>query len=277
MSPSSFQIMKKGSKTYFYSSLFFPKEIRKDVFILYAFVRTVDNFVDTLPQDKEGFHSFKKSWKDYLITGHSPIRIVSEFGELFHRMNFEKKWVEAFFTSMSNDLTKKKYITFKETEEYMYGSAEVIGLMMAKILHLPSETYKTASLQGRAMQYINFIRDIAEDNELGRTYIPHIVLQKYSLSDLREKTARENPKQFIALIRSEINRYRKWQQNAFDGFKFISKKSRIPIETAAIMYMWSAEQIYNNPFIVYSQKIKPSIFRIASTALLRTLNNGKVF
>lgn len=277
MLPSSFHIMKKGSKTYFYSSLFFPQKIRKDVFVLYAFVRTVDNFIDSLPQDKKGFHSFKKSWEQYLTTGHSPVRVIAEFGELFQRKKLDKKWIDAFFSSMSSDLTKKKYKTLKETEDYMYGSAEVIGIMMAKIMNLPPQSYKSAALQGRAMQYINFLRDIAEDNKLGRTYLPQTILDKYALSDLRETTARKKPKQFTSCIRSEIKRFKKWQQDASTGYKFIPKKSRIAIETAAIMYKWSAEQIYKDPFIVYSQKIKPSIFRIASTALLRTINNGKIF
>lgn len=254
--------MKSGSKTFFYSSLFFPKKVRKDVMTLYAFVRIADDYIDKIPQGKKEFYTFKEMWRNYLINGHTKDEVINNFGELYYRAKFKKKWVDDFFLSMTKDIEKKDYLTLDETLKYMKGSAEVVGLMMAKVLNLPKKSYSTAILQGRALQYINIIRDIDEDNKLGRTYIPLSILKKYKLSNLQKETVHKKPEQFISLIRSEINRYKDWQKKADEGFVFIPKKTRIPIKTAVIMYNWTADQIYENPFIIYDKKVKPKISQI---------------
>jgi phytoene synthase len=98
--------------------------------------------------------------------------VIDTFVELYHEKGFEKSWVDAFLHSMGLDLVKSEYDTLEETLEYIYGSAEVIGLFMCAIMGLPEESYHHACMMGRNMQYINFIRDINEDIGLGRRYFP---------------------------------------------------------------------------------------------------------
>ncbi len=184
------QIFKNGSTTYYWSSLFFPEHTRDDVFKLYSFVRITDDFVDAVPQDKKSFVQLKKSWNKIVKDGkppskrlHADIRLaVQNMYDVYTKHTLEKAWITAFLDAMQADLSKKEYKTLKETKTYMYGSAEVIGLMMAKIIGVPESGYEAARLQGRAMQYINFIRDIAEDNTLGRQYIPSSELKKYQIT-----------------------------------------------------------------------------------------------
>ena len=104
-----YSIFKEGSKTYFYSSLFFPMDVRGDVFKLYAFVRKADNFVDILPQQKEGFYRF---WEDYqnALTGN--VRgdvVIDSFVRMMKQRRFNEKWITAFFKSMEMDLHKNIY------------------------------------------------------------------------------------------------------------------------------------------------------------------------
>ena len=167
-----FKTFKQGSKTYFYSSIFFSKEVRENVFILYGFVRKADNFVDVMPQQKDGFYRFKDAYYKALQGKASSDVIIDSFVDLMQRESFQEAWVDAFLESMEMDLTKKNYETLEEILHYVYGSAEVIGLMMARILDLDPASYSYARHLGRAMQYINFIRDIKEDLELGRIYLP---------------------------------------------------------------------------------------------------------
>ncbi|WP_276308956.1 phytoene/squalene synthase family protein [Sphaerochaeta halotolerans] len=112
---------------------------------------------------------------------------------------------------------------------------------------------------GRAMQYINFIRDIAEDNGLGRRYLP---LLDTPLEALSEKEAKKNPEAFSAFIRREIERYQGWQKEAAKGYSYIPRRYRIPIMTATDMYCWTASQIAKDPFIVFESQVKPPKFRI---------------
>ncbi|THB64934.1 MAG: phytoene/squalene synthase family protein [Spirochaetaceae bacterium] len=259
---------KAGSKTYFYTSLFFPKSARKDVFCLYSFVRIADNFVDAQPQQAKDFLEFCQKYRAALNGTPARDNVIDPFVELSQRKQFEPEWTEAFLRSMEWDLSRSVYATEQEMLEYIYGSAEVIGLFMARILGLPIESYQAAMVQGRAMQLINFIRDIQEDIELGRQYLP---AGETGLADLRYETAKQEPEEFIRFVRSQIDRYNGWQAQAEAGFSFLPFRSRIPVAAAADMYNWTARKIYKDPFIVYKKKVKPSRFRVVTQVALRSL------
>lgn len=254
-----YRVFRGGSKTYFNSSLFFPKYVRADVFTLYGFVRVADDFVDRTPQDADGFHAFCKAYRNAVEGRPAGDRIIDPFVELAKRRRFSPEWTDAFLRSMEMDLSRRTYSTLDETLEYIYGSAEVIGLYMARILELPDTALDAAMMQGRAMQYINFIRDVAEDNRLGRTYLP---LVDTSLEDLREETAREHPEEFVRFMRAQVERYERWQDRAEAGYPFIPKRVLVPVKTASDMYGWTARVIHDDPFVVYRRKVKPSRLRI---------------
>ena len=258
MNSEFFKIFKAGSVTYFYCSLFFPPEVRDDVFRLYAFVRTADDFVDCIPPKKKEFLGFKNEYFKVLSLGKSNNKVIDSMVELIDRRNFKQEWVESFLEVMEQDLNQTKCQTLDDTIDYMYGSAEVIGLMMAKIMNLPDKATESAQMLGRAFQYVNFIRDIAEDNSLGRQYIPVDVVAKYGLESLCIEDAQANQDKFTLLIRDQINLYRQWMLQASKGFEYIPKRFRVPIQTSAQMYDWTAEQIAENPLVVFGKKVKPS-------------------
>ncbi len=266
------RIFSKGSKTYFTSSLFFPPDVRQDVFRLYAFVRTADDFVDQKPPDKEGFYRYVDLYRFAEEKGTSKEPIIDSYISLSKERNFDPQWTNAFLRSMEMDLKKIHYETMEELVEYMYGSAEVIGLFMAKILGLPKESEMSARLQGRSMQMINFIRDIDEDLRLGRQYLP---LDGRREELLNENTARNNPDEFKTYIDKMLSYYYSWQEEAEKGYEFIPKNYLIPIKTAADMYTWTAKMIERNPPIVYSKKIKPTRGRIILSALKNWLWLGR--
>jgi 15-cis-phytoene synthase len=253
-----------GSRTYYSSSAFFPDEVRKDVSVLYGFVRVADNFVDSVPQDAAGFRSFCAAYREALAGASSGDLIIDSFVELMDRYELDPSWVEAFLSSMEMDLSKGSYDTLAETLEYIHGSAEVIGLFMAKILSLPSESYFAAQMLGRAMQYINFIRDIREDIDLGRRYLP---LTGTALPSLSAEAAAADPWEFSRFIHREIELYRYWQSEAEKGYRYIPRRYLVPIKTAADMYGWTARQIERNPFVVFHRKVKPPKYRILLSAL----------
>jgi len=270
-----FSIFKEGSRTYFYSSLFFPSYIKKEVFSLYGFVRKADNFVDHKPQDIQGFYNFKEKYEKAINGYKTNDIVIDSFVELSEKKDFNPAWVEAFLESMEMDLTKNSYENIEETLKYIYGSAEVIGLMMAKIMKLPEESYHHARYLGRAMQYINFIRDIAEDKTLGRNYFPKNELKKHKLDSLNFDHLNSNKINFTNFIHEQLNRYCSWQQKAEEGYKYIPKRYLIPVKTASEMYNWTAVQIYKKPFIVFSEKVKPMVKQIITTTFLNVIDPEK--
>lgn len=269
-----YSIFKGGSKTYFYSTIFFPKKVKEDVFILYSFLRKADDYVDAVPQDAEGFYSFKERYYqaiDGTITGDI---VVDSFVKLVERKKFETSWVDAFLNSMEMDIAKSEYETMKELLVYLYGSSEVVGLFMAKIMDLSEESYENARYLGRSMQYINFIRDIYEDIGLGRTYFPQKDLKLFNLESLDKEYTKKRPEEFKGFIRRQLETYFSWQEKAEEGFSYIPFRYLIPVKTASDLYKWTGSQINKNPFVVYERKVKPSIPNILSKVVLNSINAG---
>jgi phytoene synthase len=242
------------------------------VFILYAFVRQADNYVDQIPQDHDGFYrfvdQFEKGWKSEK-TGNI---VVDSFVILAKRHDFKKSFIDAFLHSMEMDLTNKIYYTLDETLEYIYGSAEVIGLFMAKILGLSERSYKHARFLGRAMQYINFIRDINEDNKLNRLYFPKDELESFGLDNLHAKYVLKHKQSFLEFIDKQLERYCSWQEWAEIGYNFIPRRYLIPVKTASEMYKWTGRRIHENPFIIYELKVKPMVSKIIVNTLFNIVD-----
>ncbi|MUM65632.1 phytoene/squalene synthase family protein [Acidianus infernus] len=257
-------IFKKSSTTYYNSTLLFPREIRSDVTKLYAFVRVFDDLVDSVPQKVEEFYALRELYYKELDKGSGANVVISNFVELMRRKGFKEEWVEAFLNSMESDLKKKVYYTIDETLSYMYGSAEVVGLMMMKILNLRDEAAYYARMLGRAMQYLNFIRDVKEDMEMGRQYLPVNEMKEFKVSSLGE--CNEAFKEFI---RFNLKRYFSFQKEAEIGYQMIPVRYLIPIKTAADMYKWTGMKIMADPCVVNRIKVKPKRRRV----LIRGLFN----
>ena len=272
-------IFKNGSTTYYWSSRFFPKSIREDVFRFYSFVRVVDDYVDQSKPDVKALNELRGRWRtaqaspnfstDSLAKDSKNDRVIKNIVYIVRKYSCSPEWVEAFFASMEMDVKCRKYNNLSDTLEYIYGSAEVIGLFMARIMSLPETAYEAAKMQGRAMQFVNFIRDVDEDNHLGRQYFPADLLRVFGLENLSKSEAKKKPEQFAQFMNEQIRLYRQWQEQANTGFVFIPRRLRVPLRTAVDMYNWTAKQIEQDPMVVFSRKVKPHKRRVLRTVLKR--------
>ncbi|ARM75585.1 phytoene/squalene synthase family protein [Acidianus manzaensis] len=246
------QIFKKGSITYYNSSILFPPKIREDVTKLYAFVRVFDDLVDSIPPKVKEFYELRKMYEIESKGINTNNLVLKNFVELKIRKDFKEEWVDAFLDAMESDIYKHYYYTINETIRYMYGSAEVVGLFMLKILNLPDEASYYARLLGRSMQYLNFIRDVKEDIQLGRQYLPVEEMKELGLNSLEECN-----EAFKEYMRYQINRYMEYQKEAEIGFKYIPSRFLIPIKTASDMYKWTSYVIKKDPCVVLHVKVRP--------------------
>lgn len=254
------EIFRQNSTSYYYSSLLFPKEVRQDVFKLYSYVRVIDEFVDDLPQETEKLQRYRGLTMDNWDSGKTDEKIVNYFLEVSRENNFEKEWAKAFLDSMEMDTYRKEYETMDETLEYIRGSAEVIGLMMIKILDLDEEARESAEFLGRAMQYCNFIRDVKEDRELGRRYLPEEEMEKYGVEELGPST---DNKKFSEFIRGQLDKYYNWQKRGEKGFKYIPYRVRVPVILSSRIYRYTADELYREPGLIWEGQVRPSKSRIA--------------
>ncbi|MCC7574872.1 squalene/phytoene synthase family protein [Candidatus Woesearchaeota archaeon] len=252
-------IFKKGSTTYYTSSIFFPRSIRKDVFTLYAFVRTADDLVDSVPQKKKEFLDFKNKTLLALRGKKSGYEVIDDFVDLYNNKKFRESWVVAFLSAMESDLKRTKCKSLVDTYAYIYGSAEVIGLFMAKIMNLKKSSYKHAMLLGKAMQYINFIRDINQDAKMNRSYLPLDEAKISGLKNLDFDTINDerNAEAFDSFLLAQLNRFFELDSGARKGFGYIRSDCLVPIMTAQDMFVWTAKKIKKNPRIVLRKQVKP--------------------
>ncbi|MDB4180950.1 phytoene/squalene synthase family protein [Flavobacteriaceae bacterium] len=155
--------------------------IRQDIYNIYGFVRLADEIVDSFHDyDKEAlFIQFEADLESALINKISLNPILNSFQKTYHTYAIEKDMVDAFMNSMRQDLHKTVYHTEEEYKNYIYGSADVVGLMCLKVfVNGDTEKYdtlkQTAMALGSAFQKVNFLRDLkADHDELNRTYFPN--------------------------------------------------------------------------------------------------------
>ncbi|MDC1355225.1 phytoene/squalene synthase family protein [Flavobacteriaceae bacterium] len=155
--------------------------IRQDIYNIYGFVRLADEIVDSFHNyDKEAlFVQFEADLESALSNKISLNPILNSFQETYHTYDLEKDMIDAFMNSMRQDLYKTVYHTEEEYKNYIYGSADVVGLMCLKVfVNGDTQQYnalkQTAMALGSAFQKVNFLRDLkADHDQLNRTYFPN--------------------------------------------------------------------------------------------------------
>ncbi|QXP70368.1 phytoene/squalene synthase family protein [Polaribacter sp. R2A056_3_33] len=183
-------VTKKYSTSFSLAVNMLSPKIRTDIYNIYGFVRFADEIVDS-------FHDYNKELlmehfeKDYYLAkelGISLNPILNSFQQTVHKYKIPDEMVQAFLKSMKADLFKTEYQTKEEYDAYIYGSADVVGLMCLKVFvdgdNKRFEELKEAAMRlGSAFQKVNFLRDLKDDFEvLNRSYFPNINLGELDAS-----------------------------------------------------------------------------------------------
>ena len=168
--------------------------IRQDIYNIYGFVRFADEIVDSFHDynKAELFHKFEIELDDAIKNKISLNPILNSFQHTVNRHNIKRELIDAFMKSMKLDLEKQEYKTTEEYHEYIYGSADVVGLMCLMVFVNGDEKKyndlkESAMKLGSAFQKVNFLRDLKADFEdLNRTYFPNTDLTKLTESSKKE-------------------------------------------------------------------------------------------
>ena len=187
-------VTKSYSTSFSLATKMLYKSIRFDIYNIYGFVRFADEIVDSFHgYDKETlFNRFSEDLEHALNDKISLNPILNAFQHTYHKYNIDKSLVDAFMNSMQLDLHKTEYLTEEEYKAYIYGSADVVGLLCLKVfVNGDDDKYNqlkdTAMSLGSAFQKVNFLRDLKADFEgLDRTYFPNT-----DLKNLDEKSKQD--------------------------------------------------------------------------------------
>lgn len=260
-------------KTYYLATLLLPPEKRPFVHALYGFARYADEIVDDLNStlSDEEKASALKSWGDQLLAdikiGKSHDHIGAALVDTVKRFEIPLSYFEAFLKSMTMDLTITEYHTYEDLLEYVYGSAAVIGLQMVPILGaLKPDAYVAAEKLGIAFQLANFIRDVGEDLDRGRVYLPITELQASGVTRQMLEERVLTP-QIKAALQFQIARVRKLQKEATPGIAMLSPESRACIEAASELYCGIVDEVEKINYEIFTKRAKTSTWRRIKVAL----------
>jgi phytoene synthase len=248
---------------------------------MYSFTNLAHTYVDARPIERASFVALRRAWDGakndqdfdtHILEGEVWDKIaIKNIVELVRKYELDPEWIEAFLDSMQNDLDGRVYETWDDTLDYMYGSAEIMALIICRIMNTDPASYDSARMVGRAMQLMNFIRCLPEDNTRGRCYFPRNELDNFGLSDLSRETALANPEAFEKCIQRQLVRYESWQTKASKGESYIPKAYRVAIITAVDMCNWMAAGISRDPKAIFGRKVKPAKNRVLVTGLCNLL------
>jgi phytoene synthase len=260
-------------KTYYLATLLLPPAKRPFVHALYGFARYADEIVDDLSStlSDEEKASALKSWGDQVLAdikiGRSHDHIGAALVDTVNRFEIPLSYFEAFLKSMTMDLTITEYHTYEDLLEYVYGSAAVIGLQMVPILGvLNPDAYAAAEKLGIAFQLANFIRDVGEDLERGRVYLPITELQASGVTRqmLEDRVLTQ---QIKAALQFQIARVRQLQKEATPGIAMLSPESRACIEAASELYCGIVDEVEKINYEIFTKRAKTSTWRRIKVAL----------
>ena len=175
-------VTKSYSTSFSLATKMLSSNIRQDIYNIYGFVRFADEIVDTFHSynKKELFKRFVDDLNHSLKEKISLNPILNSFQKTVHKYTIDRDLINSFLKSMEQDLKKKKYESLEEYKEYIYGSADVVGLMCLKVfVGGRNDDYKKlkpyAMSLGSAFQKVNFLRDINDDyKKLNRVYFPGV-------------------------------------------------------------------------------------------------------
>ena len=267
-------------KTYYLATLLLPKNKRPFVHALYGFARYADEIVDDLesPLSIDEKTELLKKWSDGILadiaSGSSEDHIGRALIDTINRFNIPIETFRAFIHSMTMDLSISEYQTFDDLMEYVYGSASVIGLQMVPILGpLSPQAYESAEKLGTAFQLANFIRDVGEDLDRGRIYLPIQELADHGVSYEMLNDRVVTP-QIRSALKAQIQRVRDLQAEAAPGIMQLEASSRACIEAASELYCGIVDEVEKINYQIFTQRATTSTWRrlrVALPAYLRAI------
>jgi phytoene synthase len=261
-----------------FAARFLPRPQRDDAIDLYAFFRTLDDLVDTCPASGNTPAVVAEldawdAWLDGRMTGPAPreplgrhtVRVIERYGipvTIFHQM----------LAGLRADLGARAFTSDADLQTYCYQVASTVGCAMAHVLGATSpQALMAAEKLGAAMQLTNILRDVGEDLELGRVYLPVSTLSRYDLcsNDLLAMHANGGPdERFRVMMRDQVEHARALYEQAMPGIWLLPPDCRLPILVAARLYRHLLTLIERHEYDTLHRRVATSRFDKAQEALI---------
>ncbi len=256
------QITKRYGTSFYFATQFFPRETRDGIYAIYAFARIPDEIVDdpTCSNHRAAIKQlteWRQEWRDAMAAGGSDDPVMHAIVHVFKLYQIPAEDGEAFLRSMFMDEEKFEYENYSELEDYMYGSAGVIGLMVTRIVgYSTPDAFPYAIKLGYAFQLTNFLRDIREDYDgLGRIYMPKDELARFGLS-VDDIAGRVRDDRFLEFMKFQIERNREVYREALPGIKLLNWRGRLAVRVSYVLYKAILNEIEEANYNVFAGRVR---------------------
>ena len=267
------ELHKRHGRTYYLATRLLPAWKRRHVHALYGFTRYADEIVDRTEDLPPAARAARlTAWSDEFLAGLAGAPTDDPLlPAVLHTIavfDLDRADFAAFLRSMAMDLTVTSYATYDDLLDYMEGSAAVIGTMMLPILGSsdPAVAREPARQLGLAFQLTNFIRDVSEDLDRGRTYLPdeHLSAFDVTRTDLER---RQSTPQIKALIRYEVAWAREHYAAAAPGIPLLEPASQACMRTAFRLYAGILDEVAAADYDVFARRATVPNRRRAAVAV----------
>ncbi|ACV78868.1 phytoene/squalene synthase family protein [Nakamurella multipartita] len=267
------EITRRNGTTYYWGVQLLPRERRRHVHAVYALCRLADDIVDdqaatagrSAAEIGSQLADFAADFRRAVTDG-SADPVLAAVGHTVRTVGIAPECFDRFYGAMAMDLTTTRYETWDDLLGYMEGSAAVIGEMMLPMLQpLGPEAFAPARALGFAFQYTNFLRDVAEDLDRGRIYLPQDQLRRFGVKPVDLGRRRVTP-QWRAFLAHEIDRARELYRAADRGLPFLPPRSARCVGTARVLYSRILDRIEAADYDVFRTRARVPTWRKAGTA-----------
>jgi phytoene synthase len=245
-------ITRRHSRSFFLSTQQLPPEKRKAIRALYAFCRTSDDIVDQCARDAT------QALAGWIAQVHAPAMpadsaVLLAWNDTVERYGVPRYLPDELLAGIAMDLTVHRYRTFDDLWLYCYRVASVVGLISMHIIGHRAGATPYAIKLGVALQLTNILRDVGEDAQRGRVYLPQEDLERFGLSDddiLKGRCEQA----FRALMRFQIDRAHALYADAWPGVALLNPDGRLAIGAAAEIYRAILGKIAANQYDVFQRR-----------------------
>lgn len=258
-------ITRHHAKTFYMATRFLPNKKQRGIFAIYSLCRYIDDLVDEaedLVSKKEldykdirgKLEHWKKKLKDTYDGKRQDNPILLAFSDVLRSYDIPIKLPFELMEGVCMDLYKSRYETFDEVFDYSYKVASIVGLMTSEVFGYSDEKAQDHAVElGVAMQLTNILRDVGEDLDKNRIYIPREDLQRFNVTE-EDLYNHKLDDSFIELMRFQIDRARNYYNRSDAGITMLSEDSRIPVYLARYNYGRILDKIEENDYNVFDRR-----------------------
>ncbi len=250
-----------GSKSFYFATRFFPKELARRAYAVYWFCRTTDDLVDEAPTrevGETGLNQWEAELRYGLRGGSVSNPILRLFLYVVKECSIPSEYPLELIEGCRMDLEQHRYATYDDLRLFCYRVASCVGLMMCHVIGFTSPALEGCGKQyavelGIAMQLTNILRDVGTDLDLGRIYFPKEDMDRFGVSE-EDLVTRKRTLSFRELMKFEAGRARSYYTSAMPGVPMLRPEGRFAVEIAAKVYSAILREIERSNYDVFERR-----------------------